>query len=105
MSSLSRRRYASLYGATAGDRFRLGDTSLIAEVQRTLVLPGGEAIYGGGKSIRDGMGQVPGVRNANGALDLVITAVIVMDPILGVLKGDIGIRDGRIVGIGQAGNP
>jgi urease subunit alpha len=105
MSILSRQQYVSLYGPTAGDRFRLADSELIAEVERSMLLPGEEAIYGGGKSIRDGMGQVPGVRNADGVLDLVITAVIVMDPVLGILKADIGIKDGRIVGIGQAGNP
>ena len=105
MSIVPRRQYASLYGPTAGDRFRLADTALIAEVERSLIAPGEEAIYGGGKSLRDGMGQVPGLRNADGALDLVITAVIVMDPVLGIVKADIGIKDGRIVGIGQAGNP
>ena len=105
MSIVSRQQYASLYGPTAGDRFRLADTALIAEVERSLLAPGEEAIYGGGKALRDGMGQVPGLRNADGALDLVITAVIVMDPVLGIVKADIGIKDGRIAGIGQAGNP
>jgi urease subunit alpha len=105
MSTMSRQQYAALYGPSAGDRFRLADTGLIAEVERSLLLPGEEAIYGGGKTLRDGMGQVPGLRNADGALDLVITAVIVMDPVLGILKADIGIKDGRIVGVGQAGNP
>jgi len=102
---VSRQQYASLYGPTAGDRFRLADTALIAEVQRSLLVPGEEAIYGGGKALRDGMGQVPGLRNADGALDLVITAAVVMDPALGIVKADIGVKDGRIVGIGQAGNP
>jgi urease subunit alpha len=105
MSTLSRQQYVSLYGPTAGDRFRLADTALIAEVERSLLLPGEEAIYGGGKSIRDGMAQVPGVRNTDGVLDLVITAAVVMDPVLGIVKADIGIKDGRIAGIGQAGNP
>ena len=105
MSAVSRQRYASLYGPTVGDRFRLADTELIAQVERSLLLPGEEAIYGGGKALRDGMGQIPGLRNADGALDLVITAVIVMDPMLGIVKADIGIKDGRIVGVGQAGNP
>ena len=102
---LPRHQYASLYGPTAGDRFRLADTALIAQVERSLIVPGEEAIYGGGKSLRDGMGQVPGVRNAAGVLDLVITSVIVMDPVLGIVKADIGIRDGLIAGLGQAGNP
>jgi urease subunit alpha len=102
---MSRQHYVSLYGPTAGDRFRLADTALIAEVERSLLVAGEEAVYGGGKAIRDGMAQVPGVRNADGVLDLVITAVVVMDPVLGIVKADIGIKDGRIVGIGQAGNP
>jgi urease subunit alpha len=105
MSRVPRQTYASLYGPTAGDRFRLADTSLIAQVEQSLVLPGEEAVYGGGKVVRDGMGQIPGRRNADGVLDLVITSVIVMDPLLGILKADIGIRGGLIVGIGQAGNP
>src|SRR5690625_2291295 len=105
MSSISRRDYAALYGPTAGDRFRLADTDLIAQVERSLLTPGEELVFGGGKSVRDGMGQLPGVRNVDGALDLVITNVVVMDPILGILKADIGIKDGRIAGIGQAGNP
>jgi urease subunit alpha len=105
MSVVTRQRYASLYGPTVGDRFRLADTALIAQVERTLILPGEEAIYGGGKSLRDGMGQIPGLRNLDGALDLVITSVVVMDAILGIVKADIGIKDGRIAGIGQAGNP
>jgi urease subunit alpha len=105
MSIVSRQQYVALYGPTAGDRFRLADTELIAEVERSLLLPGEEAIYGGGKAIRDGMAQIPGVRNADGVLDLVITAVIVMDPVLGIVKADVGIKDGRIVGLGQAGNP
>jgi urease subunit alpha len=83
----------------------LADTSLIAQVERTLITPGEEAIYGGGKSLRDGMGQVPGLRNADGALDLVITSVIVMDAVMGIVKADIGIKNGLIAGIGQAGNP
>jgi urease subunit alpha len=105
MSIVSRQQYASLYGPTVGDRFRLADTALIAEVERSLLVPGEEAVYGGGKALRDGMSQLPGLRNADGALDLVITAAIVMDPVLGVVKADIGVKEGRIVGIGQAGNP
>ncbi len=105
MTTVSRQQYASLYGPTVGDRFRLADSALIAQVERSLLLPGEEAIYGGGKSLRDGMGQMPGRRNADGVLDMVITAAIVMDPLLGIVKADIGIKDGRIAGIGQAGNP
>ncbi|SIS02206.1 urease subunit alpha [Micromonospora avicenniae] len=105
MTTVSRRQYASLYGPTTGDRFRLADTELFARVERSLILPGEEAIYGGGKSIRDGMAQIPGLRNADGALDLVVTSVIVMDAVIGIVKADIGVKDGRIVGVGQAGNP
>jgi urease subunit alpha len=105
MSTVSRLQYASLYGPTVGDRFRLADTDLIAQVERSLLLPGEEAIYGGGKSIRDGMSQIPGRRNAEGVLDMVITAAVVVDPVLGIVKADIGIKDGRIAGIGQSGNP
>jgi urease subunit alpha len=105
VTTLSRLQYASLYGPTQGDRFRLADTALIAEIERSFITPGEEAIYGGGKTLRDGMGQIPGRRNSDGVLDLVITSVIVMDPMLGIAKADIGVKDGRIVGIGQAGNP
>ena len=105
MSTVSRQQYAALYGPTVGDRFRLADTALIAQVERSLLLPGEEAVYGGGKTLRDGMGQIPGRRTADGVLDMVITAVIVMDPMVGIVKADIGIKDGRIAGIGQAGNP
>jgi urease subunit alpha len=105
MAQLPRRQYVDLYGPHLGDRFRLADTVLYAQVTRDLLTPGDEAVFGGGKTIRDGMGQAPGVTNARGALDLVITNVLVLDPILGVVKGDIGIKDGRIVGVGKAGNP
>jgi urease subunit alpha len=105
MSTVARQTYVSLYGPTEGDRFRLADTSLIAKVEQSLLLPGEEAVYGGGKVVRDGMGQIPGRRSADGVLDLVITSVIVMDPVLGILKADIGVKDGLIVGIGQSGNP
>src|SRR2546430_7551071 len=102
---IDRRRYAELYGPTTGDRFRLADTNLVCEVERDLTVPGEEAIFGGGKTIRDGMAQSSGATNAGGALDLVITSVVVLDARLGVVKADIGVRDGRIAGIGKAGNP
>jgi urease subunit alpha len=105
MSWMSRQQYAALYGPTVGDRFRLADTALIAQVERSLLVPGDESIYGGGKSLRDGMGQAPGLRNDDGVLDMVITAVVVMDPIVGIVKADIGIKEGRIAGVGRAGNP
>jgi urease alpha subunit len=101
---ISRDRYARLYGPTAGDRFRLADTELVAEVERDLGVPGEEAVFGGGKTIRDGMAQSQRA-NAEGALDLVITNVVVFDPIIGIVKGDLGVKEGRIVGLGKAGNP
>ena len=101
---ISRDRYARLYGPTAGDRFRLADTDLVAEVERDLGVPGEEAVFGGGKTIRDGMAQSQRA-NSEGALDLVITNVIVFDPVLGIVKGDLGVKEGRIVGLGKAGNP
>jgi urease subunit alpha len=105
VASLSRKQYTDLYGPTVGDRFRLADTDLVCEIERDLLTYGDEAVFGGGKTIRDGMGQCPGLTNAEGALDLVITNVIVMDPVLGILKADLGVKNGRIAGIGKAGNP
>ena len=104
MASIPRRQYASLYGSTTGDRVRLADTNLRLRIERDLLTHGDEAVFGGGKTIRDGMAQSAISRRA-GALDLVITNVIVLDAVLGVLKADIGVRDGRIVGVGKAGNP
>ena len=100
---IPRRQYNDLYGPTAGDRIRLADTDLLVEITRDLTLPGEEAKFGGGKVIRDGMGQSPATTRAKGGLDLVITNAIIIDW-WGVVKADIGIRDGRIVGIGKAGN-
>jgi urease subunit alpha len=102
---LTRRQYADLYGPTTGDRIHLADTGLVVEIERDFNTYGDEAVFGGGKTLRDGMGQAPGVTAAEGALDFVITNAVVMDPELGVVKGDIGIKDGRIVGVGKAGNP
>ena len=102
---ISRERYAELFGPTTGDRIRLGDTSLIAEVQRDTTVYGDECVFGGGKTLRDGLGLASGVTAAEGALDLVITNVVLIDPVQGIVKTDIGIKDGRIVGIGKAGNP
>lgn len=100
---ISRRQYAHMYGPTTGDRFRLADTALIAEVERDFTHYGDEAVFGGGKTIRDGMGQQ--AVSCRDALDLVITNVVVMDPLIGIVKGDVGVRGGRIVGVGKAGNP
>jgi urease subunit alpha len=105
MARLSRRQYVELYGPTTGDRFRLADTTLICQIERDLLTPGDELVFGGGKTARDGMGQAPGIANRNGALDLVITNAIIMDPLLGIIKADIGVKDGLIAGIGKSGNP
>jgi len=101
---IPRRQYNDLYGPTTGDRIRLADTDVLIEIMRDLTVPGEEAKFGGGKTIRDGMGQSPRATRDGGALDLVITNAIVLDW-WGVVKADIGIRDGRIAGIGKAGNP
>ena len=100
---IPRRQYADLYGPTTGDRIRLADTDLLVEITRDLTTPGEEAKFGGGKVIRDGMGQSPTATRAKGGLDLVITNAIIIDW-WGVVKADIGILDGRIVGIGKSGN-
>ena len=102
---INRDRYAGLFGPTKGDRLRLGDTSLIIEIEEDTGVYGDECVFGGGKTLRDGLGLAPGVTAAEGALDLVITNVIVMDAVLGIIKTDLGIKDGKIVGIGKAGNP
>lgn len=104
MAIMSRQAYAEMFGPTAGDCLRLGDTSLLAEIEHDFAIPGDECMFGGGKSIRDGMGQSQ-ARADEGALDLVIENAVIIDPLLGVVKGDIGVRNGRIVGIGKAGNP
>lgn len=102
---LTRKQYSDLFGPTAGDKIRLGDTDIIVEVEKNLISLGDEVVFGGGKTIRDGLAQTPGITNANGALDFVITNAVVLDPVLGIIKGDIGIKDGKIAGIGSAGNP
>jgi len=103
MSRISRRAYAEMFGPTTGDRVRLGDTELWIEVERDCTVYGEEVKFGGGKVIRDGMGQAQASRAA-GALDTVITNALILDH-WGIVKADIGIRDGRIAGIGKAGNP
>ena len=100
-----RYEYAGLFGATTGDKIRLGDTQLYVEIERDLRVMGDEAIYGGGKTLRDGMGMDNQLTSADGALDLVITNVVIIDATLGIVKADVGVKDGRIVGIGKAGNP
>jgi len=105
MRELSAERYVARYGPTEGTRVRLGDTSLFAAVETDLTTPGDEAVFGGGKTLRDGMGMAPGVTAAEGALDWVLTNATVVDPVLGIVKGDIGIKDGHVAGVGKAGNP
>jgi urease subunit alpha len=100
---MDRRAYAETYGPTTGDRVRLADTELIIEVEQDLTTYGDEVKFGGGKVIRDGMGQSP-IPNADGAVDLVITNALILDW-WGIIKADIGIKDGKIHKIGKAGNP
>jgi urease subunit alpha len=98
---IPRTQYADLFGPTTGDRVRLGDTDLVLEVEADFTVYGDEVVFGGGKTIRDGMGQSA---RAVEALDLVITNAVIVDH-WGIVKGDIGVRDGRIVAVGKAGNP
>ena len=104
--SINRRPYADFYGPTTGDRIRLADTALLIEIEKDFTVYGDEITFGGGKVIRDGMGQNSTMsrRDHGGVLDLVITNAIVIDH-WGIVKGDIGIRDGCIVKVGKAGNP
>ncbi|MET0486384.1 MAG: urease subunit alpha [Candidatus Rokuibacteriota bacterium] len=101
---IPRRQYADLYGPTVGDRVRLADTDLLIRIERDLTTPGEEAKFGGGKVIRDGMGQSTRATRAEATLDTVITNAVIIDH-WGIVKADIGIRDGRIVAVGKAGNP
>ena len=100
---ISREKYASIFGPTTGDRVRLADTELFAEVEHDYTVYGEEVKFGGGKVIRDGMGQSQ-VTRSDGAVDLVVTNALVID-YLGIYKADIGVRDGKIHSIGKAGNP
>ena len=100
---INRIKYANMYGPTVGDKVRLGDTGLIIEIERDFAVYGDEAKFGGGKTIRDGMAQSATAKRDDGVLDFVITSVIVIDH-WGIVKGDIGIKDGKIAGIGKAGN-
>ncbi|WP_088832099.1 urease subunit alpha [Paenibacillus tyrfis] len=102
--SMSRRQYADMYGPTTGDAVRLADTELFIEIEKDYTQYGEEAKFGGGKSVRDGMGQHPLAVRAEGVMDVVITNAIILD-YTGIYKADIGIRDGKIAGIGKSGNP
>ena len=98
-----RSEYSSMFGTTVGDKIRLADTDLIVEVEKDLTIYGEEVKFGGGKVIRDGMGQSQETR-AEGAVDTVITNALIIDH-SGIYKADVGLRDGRILKIGKAGNP
>ena len=97
---ISRKAWAEMYGPTAGDRIRLADTDLWIRVETDLTVPGDECKFGGGKSIRDGQGQSSRARQGD-ALDLVITNVVVLD-VDGIRKADVGVRHGRVAGVGKA---
>lgn len=101
---IDRKQYADMFGPTTGDRVRLADTEIFIEIEKDFTVYGDEVKFGGGKVIRDGMGQAPGTTRKEGALDVVITNAIILDH-SGIVKADIGIRDGKICGIGKAGNP
>ena len=101
---ISRRKYANMYGPTTGDKVRLGDTELFIQIEKDHTVYGDEAKFGGGKTVRDGMAQSATAARSEGVLDFVITSVIIIDH-WGIIKADIGIKDGKIAGIGKAGNP
>lgn len=105
MVTMSRADYAAMFGPTKGDMIRLADTELWAEIEHDYTSYGDECLHGGGKTLRDGLGMAVGVTSAQGALDMLICNVVVIDAVAGIVKGDIGIKDGRIVAIGKAGNP
>ena len=105
MTRMTRADYARMYGPTTGDAVRLGDTSLLAEVERDHAAYGDESLHGGGKTLRDGLGLTPGYDSAMGSLDMLLCNALLIDPVLGIVKGDIGIKDGRVAGVGKAGNP
>ena len=105
MATISRQEYNNLFGPTVGDKIRLGNSDLYVEIEKDLRVYGDEVVYGGGKTIRDGMGLANTMTGKEGSLDLVITNVTIIDANLGVVKADVGIKDGRIAGIGKAGNP
>ena len=101
---IDRQNYSSMFGPTVGDKVRLGDTDLWIEIEKDFTVYGDELKFGGSKSIRDGMGQKSGMTNHEGALDFCLTNATVLE-YWGIVKADIGIKDGKIAGIGKAGNP
>ena len=105
MATISRQENNMLFGPTVGDKIRLANTDLYVQIEKDLRTFGDEAVYGGGKTLRDGMGLANEMTSKDGSLDIVITNVTIIDPLLGVIKADVGIKDGKIAGIGKAGNP
>lgn len=105
MATISRQQNNMLFGPTTGDKIRLGNTDLYVQIEKDLRTYGDEVVYGGGKTLRDGMGLANRYTTSEGSIDLVITNVTIIDPLLGVIKADVGIKDGKIAGIGKAGNP
>ena len=106
MATISRSEYVNLFGPTVGDRIRLGDTGLFVEIERDLRgRLGDEIVFGGGKSLREGMGMDNRLTRKAGAPDLVITNVTIIDAVQGVVKADVGVKDGLICAIGKSGNP
>jgi len=105
MAIISRQENNNLFGPTVGDKIRLGNTDLYIQIEKDLRTYGDEAVYGGGKTLRDGMGLANTITSEEGSLDLVITNVTIIDARLGIVKADVGIKNGRIAGIGKAGNP
>ena len=103
MPRISRAAYADMFGPTVGDRVRLGDTELIVRVEKDFAIYGEEVKFGGGKVIRDGMGQSQ--RVSAQVVDTVITNALLVDAVAGIVKADVGLKDGRIAAIGKAGNP
>lgn len=101
---IDRIKYANMYGPTVGDKIRLGDTELFIEIEKDFAFYGEENKFGGGKTVRDGMAQSSTATRDSGVLDFVILNAIILDH-WGIVKGDIGIKDGKIVGVGKAGNP
>lgn len=101
---MTRKQYAEMFGPTTGDSVRLADTNLYIRIEKDYTTYGEEVVFGGGKVIRDGMGQHPLATRADGTADVVITNAIIFD-YTGIVKADLGIKDGRIIGIGKAGNP
>ena len=102
-TKITRQAYAEMFGPTTGDRLRLADTELIIEVEKDHTIYGEEVKFGGGKVIRDGMGQSQ--RVSEKTVDTVITNALIVDAVTGIIKADIGLKDGRIAAIGKAGNP